>query len=125
MGLVQQTSTTAPWDLSMVSELAFSLTALHADAMSFDVSMRLWRLLGRTLHSAGNTTVKDLAEEDAAKLRAFGLAVRQLSSATVLAALRLAPDAALVEQLLDRLEGKPLVRLSLAANPSSQAVTSQ
>eukprot|EP00933_Yihiella_yeosuensis_P030596 TRINITY_DN24219_c0_g1_i1.p1 TRINITY_DN24219_c0_g1~~TRINITY_DN24219_c0_g1_i1.p1 ORF type:complete len:1021 (+),score=296.66 TRINITY_DN24219_c0_g1_i1:130-3192(+) len=87
-----------PWPLTEASEFAFSFTLLHGGDLPFDVASRLWRLAGSSI--AGDSDSSAIAGEKVAKLWAFGLAIQNLSSKTVLASLRLAEDAPALEAFL-------------------------
>merc|ERR1712194_150359 len=108
----------------MVAEVAFSFSVLHAEALSFDVAMRLWRLMGRTIAEVGGVNSVSLADEHTAQFKAFALAVKHLSTPTALAALKLAPEAPIVDRFLTKLETESSGRFEPVADPVTQATVS-
>jgi len=124
----------------LAADLAFGFCVLYRGALPFDVSARLWRLVGSafagsaagggssssssgggsgsvggsrgsaTGHASGALAAAvDVAvgAGRASELWVFGHTVRYLSSPSVLAALRLMPQAPVLEACLARFEHKP------------------
>mmetsp|Transcript_10056 Transcript_10056/g.31578 ORF Transcript_10056/g.31578 Transcript_10056/m.31578 type:complete len:940 (-) Transcript_10056:26-2845(-) len=100
-GLNSEATISASWEPVPAAELAFGLSALHAGALPFDTSLRLWRFAGGVLEAKGTDS---LPGSQAAKLWAFGLAARHLSSRTVRAAMVQAEEAPAMEAFLTRAE---------------------
>jgi len=90
-------------DLRSAAELCFAFAALSDGPLLLDTAALLFRTVaGASTHGAAD--VDGLSQSHAAKMRTFGLAVRHLSTRSALVALNLAPEALVVEVILERLE---------------------
>ena len=88
---------------AVAAELAYEFAALHGGPMPMDVAIRLWRqVVGGSVAGRRAAASPVLSSAAVAKLGAFDLAARHLSTTSVAAALRLAPETAAVEALLQR-----------------------
>jgi len=109
------------WKPASATDLAFSYTAIHSGALPFDTALRLFRLVGSALRHVTKDP-EGLSQVQTAKLWAFWLALRHLSTHTVFATLRLAPEAPTIESLLRSAETKAApARFELAQDASAAA----
>eukprot|EP00929_Paragymnodinium_shiwhaense_P061345 TRINITY_DN30630_c0_g1_i1.p1 TRINITY_DN30630_c0_g1~~TRINITY_DN30630_c0_g1_i1.p1 ORF type:complete len:1048 (+),score=345.13 TRINITY_DN30630_c0_g1_i1:86-3145(+) len=107
----------APTDAGAASELAFAFASLHGGMLPFDTSARLWHSTASALSSsasrrpaaegpvssASRQAFATMNEQQQAKLWAFGLAARHLSTRPTLVSLQLQPGAPRVEAALEEL----------------------
>lgn len=100
-------------------DLMYNFSALHCGALPLDVAMRLWRTGGGVVARVGDE--QELTAEQNSKLWAFGLAARHMSTPTVLAALRLAPEAYAMETYFGRLAQRKAISFNHDRDPSALA----
>jgi len=109
------------------AELVFAFASFYGGRLPFDVTMRLWKTLAHPV--VQDSTVprmsKQLSSTERAKVFAFGLACRKLSSPAVLATLRLMPGAPAVDALLTDVQRDDAARFDLdveSVKPTLQAL---
>eukprot|EP00927_Polykrikos_kofoidii_P040676 TRINITY_DN34722_c0_g1_i1.p1 TRINITY_DN34722_c0_g1~~TRINITY_DN34722_c0_g1_i1.p1 ORF type:complete len:974 (+),score=177.84 TRINITY_DN34722_c0_g1_i1:65-2923(+) len=117
-GGLQQQALTSTQKPGVVAELAFGFAAFYGGAMPLDIVLRLWRFAGSALASrnetgavADNTSAEDgpypLTPMRVAKLWAFCLAAKHLTTPSAVAAMRMTPEAHGLEEALTQLAIRP------------------